>query len=387
MSAFAHNPAEIIGIALLAIAAGYEVVALAAVLTFRAHGATRRTDSWTPAVTVLKPLCGAEAGLYENLRSFCRQEFPRFEIVFGVRDAADPALAVVKRLQAEFPALDMTVVVNPRQHGSNRKVSNLINMLEHARYDVLAIVDSDAGVEPDYLCEAIAPLADERTGLVTCTYRSVPTHGAFSSLGAMYVNEWYMPSVLLAWLFGHRGYASGQTLCLRRDTLDAIGGLQQIADHLADDYMLGELIRKVGLKIVLSPYLPRIAQDDPSLQMLLAHEIRWMRTIRALRPRSFAFLFMSFSLPLAIVGMLLSVGAANLPLVLILFSATVAARLGLFLQPRIPGNGLKLSELWLIPVRDLLLCWVWMRTLFTSRISWRGGEFDVDAEGVMRSPS
>jgi ceramide glucosyltransferase len=376
-----------IGITLLVLAAGYGVVSLAAVVIFRVWAATSGSGSWNPTVTVLKPLCGIEAGLYENLRSFCLQDFPRFEIVFGVRDPADPALAVVKRLQGEFPQLDMTVVVNPRQHGCNRKISNLINMLEVARYEVLAIVDSDARVRPDYLSKVVAPLADHKTGLVTCTYRSEPTPGMHSTLGAMYINEWYMPSVLLAWLFGHRGYASGQTLCLRRDTLHSIGGLHPIADHLADDYMLGQLVRGLGQRIVLSGYLPWISQHDPNLQALIAHEIRWMRTIRALRPRSFAFLFITFSLPVAVLGLLLSAGTASSPLVSTLFSVAVATRLGLFLLPRLSRGALYFVDLWLIPVRDLLLCWVWLRTFFTSRVSWRGGEFDVDERGIMRSPS
>jgi ceramide glucosyltransferase len=389
MVGFTHNVGAIVGVTVLGLAAGYEVVALAAVLIFRAFAATKGDRSWKPPVTVLKPLCGMEPALYENLRSFCVQDYPQFQLVFGVRDAADPALAVVRRLELEFPHVEMTVVVSSRQHGSNRKISNLINMLECARYDVLSIVDSDARVGPDYLSDVIAPLSDRQVGLVTCIYRSVPSSvygpGVYSQLGAMYVNEWYMPSVLLAWLFGHRGYASGQTLCLRRDTLEAIGGLHPIASHLADDYQLGDVVRQAGLKIVLSPYLPRIEQFDPSFRMLISHELRWMRTIRALRPGSFSFLFISFSLPLALLGLALIPAATATAWSL--FGVTVTARLMLYLLPRLKGGGLSFSDLWLLPIRDLLLCWVWLRAFFTSRVSWRGGEFNVDGQGVMRTLS
>jgi ceramide glucosyltransferase len=385
MPAFTHTVSGMIGLAVLALAAGYEVVALAAVLIWRACAATQGNRFWKPPVTVLKPLCGMEPGLYENLRSFCLQSYPQYQLVFGVRDASDPALAVVNRLQLEFPHLEMSIVVNPRQHGSNRKVSNIINMLDAARYDVLTIIDSDARVGADYLSEVIAPLSDKHVGLVTCIYRSVPSSpGIYSRLGAMYVNEWYMPSVLLAWLFGHRGYASGQTLCMRRDTLEAIGGLHPIADHLADDYHLGEMIQQAGMRIVLSPYLPRIEQYDPSLRMLIAHELRWMRTIRALRPGSFSFLFVTFSLPLALLGLALT-PAWETPVVSSLFATTLAARLMLYVVPRLAGAGLSFSDLWLLPARELLLCWVWLRAFFTSRVTWRGGEFDVDDEGVMRT--
>src|ERR1700722_10855918 len=217
-----HAVLAILGVAGAGLAAGYAVVALAAVVVWK----LRRQDGPSPQshpVTILKPLCGAEPGLYENLRSFCEQHYPEFQIVFGVRDPRDPALGVVKRLQAEFPALRIDVVADPRQHGSNRKVSNLINMMAAARHDTLLMADSDAQVAPDYLVAVTAPLLDPRVGLVTCSYQGIPTPQIWSRLGAMYINEWYMPSVLLARLFGHDGFASGQTLCIRRDTLQAIG--------------------------------------------------------------------------------------------------------------------------------------------------------------------
>ena len=164
-------------------------------------------------MTVLKPLRGFEPGPHKNLRSFCLQDYPEFQILFGVRDLSDPALAVVQRLVLEFPALSIEVVVDPQQHGSNRKVSSLINMLARARHDVLAMADSDAFVRPDYLTNVTAPLLDQKVGLVTCIYRGVPTQRIWSRLGAMYINEWYMPSVLVAWLFGHQGTSSGPDPC------------------------------------------------------------------------------------------------------------------------------------------------------------------------------
>jgi ceramide glucosyltransferase len=338
-----------------------------------------------PPVTVLKPLCGAEPGLYANLRSFCLQDYPCFQIVFGVRDLADPALEVAERLAVEFPHLSIDIVVNAQQHGANRKVSNLINMLECARHDVLVISDSDSFVGPDYLSTVIAPLQEETTGLVTCLSHSVPAGTGWSRLGAMYVNEWYMPSVLLARLFGNREFASGQTLCLRRETLTAIGGLPSIAHHLADDYQLGALVRKLGKQIVLSSYVPIAQQYDPSLDDLIRHETRWMRTIRVLRPRSFPYLFITFSLPLAVVGFALSAAqpsssAAGLVLLLI----CVNARVILHRLAQQPDNTRGRSGLWLLPLRDSLICLVWYRAFLTSRVTWRGTEFEVDVHGVMR---
>jgi ceramide glucosyltransferase len=381
---FVHPLAAIVGFASLAAAAGYAVLALVAVLVWDRRRAPSKSLR-LPAVTVLKPLCGAEPGLYANLRSFCEQDYPQYQIVFGVRDPADPALAVVERLVTDFPSLPIDVVINPQVHGSNFKVSNLINMIARARHDVLTIADSDACVGSDYLRLVTAPLLDPKVGLVTSVYRDVPTKSIWSHLGAMYINEWYMPSVLLAWLFGYQGYVSGQTMCLRRETLRAIGGFQAIANYLADDHRLGEMVSGLGLRIALSPYVVRAEHHEPSWDSLARHELRWMRTIRILRPRSYCLLFLSFSLPLAIVGILLSVaqGPASMA-AWTLFLTTLLARLVLHFVPWLRGDRPLLADLWLVPVQDLLMVWVWVRAFFTSRVSWRGSEFDVDADGVMR---
>ncbi len=382
-----HPFMAIFGFAGLGIAAGYAVVTLVAMLAWRIRRAAKKSKR-LPPVTVLMPLCGAEPGLYEQLRSFCRQDYPKFQIVFGVRDPADPARSVVERLVEEFPSIRIDVVVNPQQHGSNFKISNLINMLDRARYDVLAMADSDVCVGSDYLATVTAPLLDLNVGLVTCISRGVPTQGIWSRLGAMYVNEWYVPSVLLAWLFGYRGYVSGQSLCLRRDTLRAIGGLEAIVNHLADDYRLGELVRGLGLRIVLSPYMIRAEHHEPNLDALTRHEIRWMRTIRTLRPRSFCLLFLGFMLPLAIFGIALASAEASFSSAAwALFGITAIARLTVHFVHRMRDDRPLLADFWLLPVRDLLICWVWCRSFFTSRVTWRGTEFDVDAGGVMRKLS
>jgi ceramide glucosyltransferase len=372
------------GFAGLCLAAGYAVLTVVAVLVWRLRRAHRNSRP-RPPVTVLKPLCGAEPGLHEHLRSFCLQDYPEFQIVFGVRDAADPACAVVRSLTAEFPSIPIELVINPQLHGSNWKIGNLINMLPHARHDTLVMADSDAFVGPDYLASVTAPLLNRDIGLVTCIYRGIPTRGIWSRLGAMYINEWYIPSVLLAWLFGHTGYVSGQTACLRRETLQAIGGLRMLANHLADDHRLGELVRGLGLRIVLSPYMVDGEHHEPTYDSLTRHELRWMRTIRVLRPNSFRFLFVGFSLPLAAVSLAALAAESSLSApACTLFGITALARLVLHFAHRVRDGRAPVSDLWLLPVRDLLILWVWCRTFFTSHVTWRGNEFDVDADGVMR---
>jgi ceramide glucosyltransferase len=374
----------IFGFACLGLAAAYTLLTLVAALAWN----MRRQDGprALPPVSILKPLCGAEPGLYEHLRSFCLQDCPEFQIVFGVRESGDPACAVVRRLMAEFPGIPMELVVNPELHGSNCKISNVINMLPHACHDMLVIADSDAFVGRDYLTAVASPLLDEKNGLVTCIYRGTPTPGIWSRLGAMYINEWYVPSVLLAWLFGHDRYVSGQTLCLRRETLTAIGGFGVLANHLADDYQLGELVRGLGLKIVLSSYVVKGQHHETDLHSLVRHELRWMNTIRVLRPNSFRFMFIGFSLPLATVGIaaaaLFPTAAAPIPVAWALFAATLIGRLVLHFLNRSNDRN-PLVDLWLLPVRDVLILWVWCRTFFTSQVTWRGYEFDVDSDGVM----
>jgi ceramide glucosyltransferase len=378
-----HPLMESLGFVTLALAATYAVLALVAILAWQMRRAAPTPLGLRP-VTVLKPLCGGEPGLYENLRSFCRQDHPEYQIVFGVRDMADPALAVVHRLIMEFPLLPIDVVVNPQQHGSNCKVSNLINMIKQARHDVLAVSDSDIFVEDGYLTTVTAPLRDQNVGLVTCLYHGVPTQGVWSRLSSMYINEWYVPSVLLAWLFGYRGYVSGQAFCLRRDTLQAIGGLRATASQLGENYRLGELIRGLGQRIVLSSYALKAQHHELSFDSLTRHELRWMRAIRVVRPRSFPFLFITFSFPLAVLGIALTATESSISTSeWALFQTTVMARLALHFVNRLLGDRPPVREFWLLPARDLLLCWAWVRSFFTTRVTWLGSDFDVAADGLM----
>lgn len=384
--AAAHSLIALTGALLSIVAAAYSVVTLLAVLVWHLRPRRPPSAAMLPPVTLLKPLCGAEPGLYGNLRSFCLQDYPRFQIVCGAQDPADPAIGIVHTLQREFPTLDIELIVDDAQYGSNRKVNNLINMMRSARHDILVIADSDARVRSDYLRNIAPRLLNPRIGLVTCIYRSVPAAGIWSRLGSMYINDWYMPSVLLAWLFGHRGYASGQTMAFRRDTLEAIGGFSTIADHLADDHELGQQVRRLGLRILLSPYLPETVQQEPTEGALLAHETRWMRTVRALAPAGFAFLFVSFTLAVQFVALLLlSVDPVLSARFGVLLLVTIGARLIISCLQRVGQPLVPLSDLWLLPIRDMLLCWVWLRALRTSHVSWRGGRFEVDARGVIRS--
>ncbi len=337
-----------------------------------------------PGVTVLKALCGAEPGLYEQLRSFCVQDYPLYQLVFGVREAADPALQVVRRLRQDFPGLDIEVVVDPAVHGFNRKISNLINMLPSARHDALVMADSDIVVPADYLSRVTAPLAAPDVGLVTCPYFARPGSGVACQLGAMFINEWFMPSVLLAARFGARSFVSGATIAVRSEVLCAVGGLRKLADQLADDYKLGELMRAQRLRIVLSDIAVQTAVEEPDIPTLCRHELRWLRTIRSAQPLGYACCFPSFAIPTALLGAALA-GFGALPSVLLGIAA--AARLVLHSCVATGSARQRWQQLALLPLRDALLAALWGWSFCKREIIWREQRYGIGHDGSLHRVS
>jgi ceramide glucosyltransferase len=328
-------------------------------------------------ITVLKPLCGEDPDLAANLRSFCTQDYPQFQVVFGVREEADPAVAIVRRLMAELPAADLTLVVDGRRRGRNLKVANLQNMLPAARHDLFVIADSDMRVERHYLAELSAPLADPAVGLATCLYRGVPAGGIWSRLACLHVNHGFLPQAALADAIGAGAGCFGASIGLRRDTLERIGGFGAIADELADDYALGAAVRRLGLRIELSSLLVDNVIVEPSLAALFRHELRWARTIRLVAP--FGFIGSVVTQPVVMAGLALALGA--LP-------AAAAATLALALACRAASVGLidrslrlPRSPLILLPLRDVLSFAVFIASFFARRVAWRDRTFRVGPNG------
>ncbi|HEX3913985.1 MAG TPA: bacteriohopanetetrol glucosamine biosynthesis glycosyltransferase HpnI [Steroidobacteraceae bacterium] len=330
-----------------------------------------------PPITVLKPLCGAEPETYECLRSFCEQHYAEYQVVFGVCEADDAAIPVVRRLQREFPQLELILAVERRQHGSNPKVGNLINMMAHARHDLLIVSDSDVKVGAEYLARLAPALQDAGVGLVTCGYRGVARAGIWSLLGAMYINEWFMPSVKVAALLGYRSCAFGATLGLRRETLAKIGGFQSIADQLADDYRLGELIRARGLKTVLSDLEVDTVVGERSAADLITHELRWRRTIRNLSPYGHGFSFITLGVPVTALQWLFAQGAAPAAAI---FGVTALAAVAIHLRARAPGASP--LRLLLVPLRDALHLSLWIWSFASRRVQWRNDRYRLSRDGA-----
>jgi ceramide glucosyltransferase len=399
-----HEVSAIVGVLLTSVAALYALLTLAVTALHRhARPAFPAPAAGGPPVSVLKALCGAEPGLYQQLRSFCRQNYPSFQLVFGVREADDAALPIVRRLQTEFPALDIAVVVDATLHGCNNKISNLINMLPHARHGWLVMADSDISVPPDYLRRVTAPLATARVGLVTCAYFGRPAadpatpepqasgrdagHPAppraarlASQLGAQFINEWFMPSVLLSAAFGARNFVSGATIAMRAEVLAAIGGLPRLADLLADDYRLGELVRHHGLTVHLSELAVETTTSETGLATLCRHELRWLRTIQSSQPLGYACCVPSFSLALALLG--LAIAHAQ-PATLWLLGITAIARIVLHYFVTCGGSWQRTRQLALLPLREALLVALWAWSFRRREIVWREQRYGIGQDGSL----
>jgi ceramide glucosyltransferase len=365
---------SVCGYLLLAGAAIYSVLALGAILSpLRSSG---RALASLPKATVLKPLCGLDPETYACLRSFCDQQYPEFQIVFGVAAADDPVLAVVHRLQQEFPLRDLRILVDRRQHGSSRKVSNLINMMAEARHDYLVIADSDVCVDDRYLAKVVAPLVDRDVGVVTCAYRGVSRGGLWSLMGSLFINEWFTPSVYVAAKAGSRSFAFGATIALRREVLSQIGGFGAIANQLADDYRLGELTRNAGLRTVLSEVGVDVVVRESSFGSLVQHELRWLRTIRAVRPLAYSFCFITFGTPMALLGALFTRGGS---VALTLLTIATVSRLLLHLKRR--RVHASAAQMALVPLRDCLSLILWAWSFTNRRVIWRDEHYQVSPDG------
>jgi ceramide glucosyltransferase len=330
-----------------------------------------------PPVSVLKPLHGAEPGLYENLLSFVDQDYPAAQIVFGVRSPTDGALSIARQIITERPERDIALVIDSRVSGRNLKVANLVNMLPAARHDILVFADSDMRVGRDYLASVTAPLGDPAVGAVTCLYKGMPTGGMWSRLGAQHINFGFLPGALAGEAMGTGDGCFGATIALRRAVLEKIGGLAIVLDELADDHRIGAAIREAGLAVVLSPYLVETSVSEKSLKDLWHHELRWARTVRLMAPVGFAGSVITHSVALAAIAVLAcgfsltSLGFLAISCALRWASTAAIARM----------LSLPTAGLWLLPLRDLLSFAVFIGSFCGRNVSWRDQLFRIEPSG------
>jgi len=343
--------------------------------------ARRRNGPCTPVpVTILKPLHGAEPGLSRRLSSFCQQDYGApVQVICGVQDPADPAVAIARLLAASPEAPRFDLVIDERVNGSNPKISNLINMLPAAQHDVLVMADSDMEVGPDYLAKVVAELQRPGVGAVTCLYHGVALSGRWSSHAALGINSHFLPNVVTALALRLARPCFGSTIAINRGLLSRIGGLAAFADHLADDYEIGQAVRAAGYEVAIPAFSLGHACFHERLRGMLARELRAARTVKSIAPVGYCGAILTHPFALALVGVML--GGKDALLVaaaaLICRAMLCACAERAFALPRQPY--------WLLPSRDLLSFVVYIWSFFGMTVQWRGSRYRLAADGSLLS--
>src|SRR6266699_3475615 len=366
----AHSAMWRDAVLLLALAPlGYYVLATVAALRFFGRERARQLLNYTPPVSVLKPLRGVDFGSRENFASFCRQDYPNYEILFAVNDDGDPAVPMVRQIMAEFPERKIRLLVGAEQFGANRKVNKLARLAREAQYEVLVLTDGDVRVGPRYLREVVAPLADPKTGAVTSFYRGIAENNLGAEIEAVGASSDFFAGVLMAGWTEGMTFALGASIATTKDWVGKMGGFEAIADTLADDYELGLRIAKAGGEIVLSREPVWTMYPAQTLRGFWDHQLRWARTVRLCRPFSYLGLLFTQGLPWTLLAVLFAPTA-------LIASAYVAAYLVLrFAMAWTVGvwgvrDEVLRRNLMLVPVRDAIYFIVWLASFGSNRIRW-----------------
>jgi ceramide glucosyltransferase len=337
----------------------------------------------TPAVTILKPVKGMDAESYANFVTFCRQDYPCFQLLFAAASGDDPVVPVIRRLMAEFPENDISLVVDGRIHGPNYKVCNLINAYPAAKYDIVIVCDSDIRVGSDYLRAVCAPFADPAVGLVTSPYRSSRVDGLATVFEALGFTTEMIPNVLVALRLEGLSFALGASMACRREALEAIGGFPALVDYLADDYQLGNKIHQAGWRLELSANFVESVMHRESLSTVLSRQLRWCRTMRVSRPGGYFASGVTQPWPAALAALLLS-GCSRSAVGAILLLYLVRGGVATLFSRRFVRDGLLPRYLWLLPLRDLFAFGTWALAFLGNRVRWRGNLFRLEKGGKMR---
>ncbi len=373
---------EIVFALLTLCAIGYYLMVLWAVRSFLRR--SRPSPGFTPPVTILKPVRGDDPDAFAAYESHCRQDYPQYELIFGVWDPSDSAIAAVERLRRQFPQCAIRLVMCPQSLGTNRKVSNLVQMLPHARFPYLVVNDSDIRVPPDYLRKLMAPFADSDVGLVTTLYRGQPSPTLGSRLESLGISTDFIGGVLAARLLeGGIRFALGSTMAIPAEVLSRIGGFESLLDYLADDYELGKRTADAGLRIAIADTVVDTHLPAYTCGRFLEHQLRWWRGIRDSRRAGYLGLALTFGIPWAVLAVLAAGGAAW---AWILLLATLVIRYAM--AGSVAGSVLadpsyrRLSLL--LPLRDLVAMAIWLAGFAGHSVTWRGERFRLKDRKLYR---
>jgi ceramide glucosyltransferase len=339
-------------------------------------------DNALEPATILIPLHGADFKAYDNYAELCRQDYPDYQIIFGVRDSTDSSRPIVHKLIEDFPNRDIALVVSDKVIGQNLKISNLQNMLALAKHERIVILDSDIRVSRDYLRRVLAPLSDKRVGLVTCLYRAreAPDFGA--KLEAVGITGEFAAGVLMAWMLEGVKFALGSTMATTRARLEAIGGFPALADYLADDFMLGNLIDGDGYEVRLSRHVVETAMPPIGFRGMVRHQMRWARSTRISRPAGYLGLILTHGTALAFLNVALTL-ASVLSLALLAITLVLRMTMAWMIGVHWLDDRMLKKHFWLVPVRDVLSFLIWCVSWAGNTVEWRGRIFRVKRDGKM----
>lgn len=360
----------------------YFTLCLLAVLRFRTQTNSPSGNHFTkwPGVTILKPIRGLEKNQEPNLRSACLQDYPEFQVVFSVQDPKEPALPLLKKMERAFGSGRVSVVIGNCHIGPNGKIDNLLGALPYARHDILVISDSDVHLEPDYLKAIIAPLADPEVGCVCTLYKAAHAERWYEKMELLTLNADFIPSVIFASVTGASKFCLGSSLAFRRSGLDQIGGLESLADYLAEDYEMGRRFWTSGKKVSVVPYFVETMVDLKSISRWWNHQVCWDQKTRAAQPGGFFATVLIRSIPFALffaasrffdlAGLMILAGAIGFRLL----TAAVILQWGL-------GDREGLRGLALLPLRDVVALVTWFLAFTKKTVSWRGAELILEKNG------
>jgi len=376
-----------VGLLVAAAPLAYYVTATIAALRFFHRERSRTFVSYTPPVSLLKPVKGVDFASYENFSSFCRQDYPDYEILFAVNDDGDPAVPLIRRLAAQFPERAIRLITGAAQIGANRKVNNLIALAREAHHEILVLTDGDVRVGPNYLREVIAPFADATTGAVTSFYRGIAEKSLGAELEGIGASSDFFAGVLVAeWMEGMK-FALGASIVTTKQWVAKIGGFEAIANMHSDDYELGCRIAKAGGQVILSREPVWTMYPTQTARGFWSHQVRWARTVRLCRPISYLGLIFTHGLPWALLAAAIApakwIAAAYLLAYLVLRMA-MSWTVGVWGV----GDEVLRRKLWLVPLRDAIYFAVWLASFVSNRIRWSGEDFTMEkGQMVAASPA
>lgn len=365
----------------------YYVTAILAALRFFGRERRRVLPYYTPPVSLLKPVRGVDFGSYENFSSFCHQDYPDYEILFAVNEESDPAVPLIRRLEAEFAARRIRLLVGAEQVGANRKVNKQIRLMREAQHEILVLTDGDVRVGPHYLREVVAPFADAKVGAVTSFYRGIAERSIGAEMEAIGASSDFFAGVVVAeWKEGMT-FALGASIVTTKSWVRKIGGFAAIANQHSDDYEVGHRIAKAGGEVLLSREAVWTMYPAQGLRGFWEHQLRWARTVRLCRPWSYLGMIFTHGLPWCLLAAFVAATARWTLLAVAYLVAYVVLRIVMAWTVGVWGVGddLLRRRLWLIPIRDAIYFFVWLASFASKKITWGGEEYTMEKGQMVRT--